>query len=70
MCVCVRVCVRAWVCVGVGVRVLAIHLSPLQVYRIKGDVVVFTPIFLDQTDFYMSADLSLLIDVIKVSTMY
>ncbi|XP_065183902.1 phosphorylase b kinase regulatory subunit beta-like [Sycon ciliatum] len=40
-------------------------LGTSMVYRIKGDVVVFTPIFLDQTDFYMSADLSLLIDVIK-----
>lgn len=39
-----------------------------QIYRIMGRTVVTYPKLLDETDFYMALDMSLLIDDIKVKT--
>lgn len=39
----------------------------LQIYRILGRTVVTYPKLLDETDFYMALDMSLLIDEIKVN---
>lgn len=41
----------------------------LQIYRILGRTVVTYPKLLDETDFYMALDMSLLIDEIKVTTL-
>ena len=41
-------------------------LFSLQIYRILGRTVVTYPKLLDETDFYMALDMSLLIDEIKV----
>lgn len=38
----------------------------VQIYRILGRTVVTYPKLLDETDFYMALDMSLLIDEIKV----
>ena len=38
----------------------------MQIYRILGRTVVTYPKLLDETDFYMALDMSLLIDEIKV----
>jgi phosphorylase kinase alpha/beta subunit len=42
-------------------------LGTSKVYRILGRTVAFYPIILDQTDFYMSHDMSLLLHNIRVS---
>lgn len=41
--------------------------SSLQIYRILGKTVVCYPIIFDLSDFYMSQDVLLLIDDIKVA---
>lgn len=41
---------------------------PLQIYRILGKTVVCYPIIFDLSDFYMSQDVLLLIDDIKVAS--
>ncbi len=43
------------------------HFSPPQIYRILGKTVVCYPIVFDLSDFYLSQDVMLLIDDIKVS---
>lgn len=43
------------------------HSSPPQIYRILGKPVVCYPIVFDLSDFYLSQDVMLLIDDIKVS---
>ncbi len=55
LCVCVCVCVC-----------LCLFVS-LQIYRILGKTVVCYPIVFDLSDFYLSQDVMLLIDDIKVS---
>lgn len=40
----------------------------MQIYRILGRTVVTYPKLLDETDFYMALDMSLLIDEIKVTS--
>jgi len=42
------------------------HFSPPQIYRILGKTVVCYPIVFDLSDFYLSQDVMLLIDDIKV----
>ena len=44
----------------------ASFLFAMQIYRILGRTVVTYPKLLDETDFYMALDMSLLIDEIKV----
>ena len=61
VCACVCVCVCDCVCVCVHVCV------SLQIYRILGKTVVCYPIVFDLSDFYLSQDVMLLIDDIKVS---
>ena len=43
---------------------------PPQIYRILGRTVVTYPKLLDETDFYMALDMSLLIDEIKVTKLF
>lgn len=43
------------------------HVAVLQIYRILGKTVVCYPIVFDLSDFYLSQDVMLLIDDIKVS---
>lgn len=44
-----------------------LHCVCLQIYRILGKTVVCYPIVFDLSDFYLSQDVMLLIDDIKVS---